>query len=374
MVATGRIEWRRDVVPLVPWLAVAAAAGAVTAWFEHQIIGARGEDFALTMVERILLAGRVIWFYLATLVWPGNLSFIYPRWTIDASEWWQYLYPAGAVALAVALAATGKRGLLAGYLFFCGTLAPVLGFFNVYPFVFSYVADHFQYLASLGIIVPIASALTIASRELEPPFRRVLTIASASIVVLLAVLTWNRSAFYRDAETLFRDTIGRNPQAWMAYQNLGTELAARNRMPEAIEAFEGALKARPGYVDAKNNLVLAHMKLGDALIDQPGRSHEAVTHYEAVLRLDPDHFRANYNLGTILMDLPDRHAEAITLLEHAVKLQPDSVEANVNLGLALSDIPSRVPDAIAHLEKAVAKRPELPVRELLNQLRAETAK
>ena len=271
------------------------------------------------------------------------------------------------------LAAAGRRGLLAGYLFFCGTLAPVLGFFNVYPFVFSYVADHFQYLASLGIIVPVAGALTIASRELEPPFRRVLTVSSAFIVVVLAVLTWERSAFYRDAETLFRDTVARNPQAWMAYQNLGTELAARNRMSEAIEAFEGALKARPGYVDARNNLVLAHMKLGETLIDQPGRSPEAVTHYEAVLRLDPDHFRANYNLGTILMDLPERHAEAITLLEHAVRLQPESVEANVNLGLTLSETPSRVSDAIAHLEKAVAKRPELPVRQLLDQLRAEIA-
>ena len=154
----GRLEWRRDVLPLVPWLAIAAAAGAFTAWFEHQVIGAKGEAFDLTIIERAILAGRVIWFYLGTLVWPARLIFIYPRWTIDATSAWQYLYPAGAVALAVALASVAKRGPLAGYLFFCGTLVPALGFVNVYPFVFSYVADHFQYLASLGIIVPAAAA------------------------------------------------------------------------------------------------------------------------------------------------------------------------------------------------------------------------
>ena len=78
----------------------------------------------------------------------------------------------------------------------------------------------------------------------------------------LGMLTWNRSAVFEDAETLYRDVIARNPQAWMAYENLGTELASRNRLSEAIDAYEGALRARPGFPQAQNNLVLAHMKLG----------------------------------------------------------------------------------------------------------------
>jgi protein O-mannosyl-transferase len=367
----GRIEWR-DVLPLVPWFVAAAAGGALTAWFEHQVIGAKGEAFVLTPVERILLAGRVILFYLGKLFWPGNLIFVYPRWTIDASIWWLYLYPAGALGLAIALAAMGGRGPLAGYLFFCGTLVPVLGFVNVYPFLFSYVADHFQYLASLGIIVPIGSGLTLASQHLASWQGRALKGASAVIVLILAVLTWNRSAAYQNVETLFRDTIARNPQAWMAYQNLGTELAAQNRLPEAIEAYEGALRARPGYVGAKNNLVLARMRLGDALADKPDRSHTAMANYEAVLRLEPDHFRAHYNLGTLLMDVPGRHAEAIAHLEQAVKIQPKSVEAQVNLGIALSEIPSRSREASALLEAALAAKPDLPVRELLQRLRADS--
>ncbi len=186
----GRLDWRRDVLPLVPWFAVAAIAGAFTIWFEHDIIGARGADFTLSVVERLLLAGRVVWFYLGKLFWPAGLNFIYPRWTIDASVAWQYLFSIAAVALAVALgvlarphpafapssqtAAAGRRGPLAGYLFFVGTLVPVLGFVNVYPFLFSYVADHFQYLASLGVIVPVASVLVLSSARLGVALQRVL--------------------------------------------------------------------------------------------------------------------------------------------------------------------------------------------------------
>ncbi len=135
----GRLRWHQDVRPLLPWFAVAVAAGLFTAWFERDIIGARGADFDLTLIERGLLAGRVIWFYLGKLIWPADLMFWYPRWTIDASVWWQYLFPAAVAGMTIALAIVARRtrGPLAGFLFFCGTLFPVLGFFNVYPFRFS---------------------------------------------------------------------------------------------------------------------------------------------------------------------------------------------------------------------------------------------
>jgi protein O-mannosyl-transferase len=367
-----KFEWRRDVQPLLPWFVAAAIAGAFTAWFERAVIGARGADFDLTIMERCLLAGRVIWFYLAKLFWPQNLTFIYPRWEIDAGAWWQYVLPAGAIALAGGLVFLARRyrGPLAGYLYFCGTLVPVLGFVNVYPFRFSYVADHFQYLASLGVIVPVASALAVASARVRPDQKRIATALAAAVLMALGVMTWRHSAVYRDAETLYRDTIARNPYAWMAYQNLGTELAARNRFAEAIEAYEGALRIRPNYVEAQRNLVLAHMKLGDAAAELPGRANEAIAHYEAVLRVDPNHFRARYNAGTLLMDVPGRHAEAITHLESAVKIQPDSAEAHVNLGVLLADVPTRAQEAIEHLEFAIAKRPELVhLKELIENVR-----
>ena len=157
----GRIGWKRDVLPLLPWFALGAAAGIFTAWVERTLVGAEGPDFALTLVERFLVAGRAIWFYVGKLVWPANLMFFYPRWRVDSTEWWQYLFPLAALAAlaGLCLLARKRRGPLAGALIFAGTLFPALGFFNVYPFVYSYVADHFQYVASLGIIVPVASWL-----------------------------------------------------------------------------------------------------------------------------------------------------------------------------------------------------------------------
>ena len=372
----GRLDRRRDVQPLVPWFILSAIAALFTAWFERSIIGAMGEDFALTVMQRVLLAGRVVWFYLGKLFWPQNLMFVYPRWDIDVSVWWQYVFPVAAIALAGALAVLARRsyrGPLAGYLYFCGTLVPALGFFDVYPFRFSYVADHFQYLASLGVIAAAVGVAAVGAERLTVGLRKVATVMGGAVIVALAVMTWNRSAVYRDAETLYRDSVTRNPNAWMAYQNLGTELAARSRFAEAIDAYEGALRAKPDYTAAKDNLVLAHMKLADAAAESPDRADEAIAHYLAVLRLDPEHFRAHYNVGTLLMDQPGREAESLQQLESALRIQPDSVEAHVNIGVLLADVPSRSREAIAHLEFALAKRPDLaPVREILERVRAKS--
>lgn len=362
----GRLTWTGDVFPLVPWFAVAIAGGLYTAWFEREVIGASGARFELSIVERCVLAGRVIWFYLSKLFWPRDLIFVYPRWEI-ALTWPQVVFPIGAVALAASLAKARCRGLLTGYLYFCGTLVPVLGFFNVFPFLFSYVADHFQYLASLGIIVPVSAIVVMAAeRALSGASRRA---AAALLLAVLGVLTWQRSTVYTSAEALFRDTVGRNPRAWMAYQNLGTELANQNRLEEAVAAFESALRERPDYENAKRNLVLAHMRLGDAAAESAHRVDAVIRHYEAVLAIDPQHFRAHYNLGTVLMDVPGRHNDAIAHLESAVRLQPDNVEARVNLGVTLADLPDRRVEAIRHLERALAQRPDLAqVRELLSTL------
>jgi len=150
----GRLSWKWDIRPLVPWLAMGAAAGYFTAWVERTYIGAQGTSFELTILERCLLAGRVVWFYLGKLLWPQELIFIYPHWQVDAAAGWQYLFLAGIAALAAAfwLLRHRTRGPLAALLLFTGTLFPVLGFFNVYPFIFYYVADHFQYLAMPGAI------------------------------------------------------------------------------------------------------------------------------------------------------------------------------------------------------------------------------
>ena len=122
----GRLSWRRDVLPLLPFFSLGAAAGLVTAWVERTIGGAQGTAFNFTIVERCLIAGQAVWFYLGKLVWPADLIFIYPRWHVSQAVWWQYLFPLAAlVLLAVCWRLRRRwRGPLAGLLFFAGTLFP----------------------------------------------------------------------------------------------------------------------------------------------------------------------------------------------------------------------------------------------------------
>ena len=203
----GRLDWRRDVVPLLPWFALGAASGLFTAHFEHELIGAQGIDFDLSLLQRGLLAGRVVWFYLGKLLWPADLIFIYPHWTVDAAQWWQWVFPAGFLTLLAGLTwwSRRQRGPLAALLLFAGTLFPVLGFVNVYPFLFSYVADHFQYLASLAVFALAAAGLARASVRLPRSGR---VAAGAILLAGLGSLTWAQSAMYRDVFYALRDHLG----------------------------------------------------------------------------------------------------------------------------------------------------------------------
>jgi hypothetical protein len=146
-----RLEWRRDWIPLLPWFVLAGAMGSLTGHLERTQIGAEGPAFALSFAQRCVLAGRVFWFYLDKLIWPARLSFNYTRWTIDAHRPVQWLGIAAAGGFVAALWAirSKTKAPLVAMLCYGGTLFPALGFFNVYPFIYSYVADHFQYLASL---------------------------------------------------------------------------------------------------------------------------------------------------------------------------------------------------------------------------------
>jgi len=340
----GTISWRRDVLPLVPFVVVGVAGGLTTAWIERSLLGARGAEFQFSLVERFLIAGRAIWFYLATLAWPTNLIFVYPRWEISQATWWQYLFPAGvAVLVAVAwLARKRSRAPLAALLLFCGTLFPVLGFFNVYPFRFSFVADHFQYLASAAVIVLFSAAVvTLAGRWHVRP---AVATGAAAVVLgsVLAPLTWAQSLQYAGAETLYRMTLRANPSCWLARVNLGI-LLVDDRPDEAEPNFREALRLRA-------NLPEGHYNLG-CILHRRGQLEEARFQYTEALRLSPALAEAHNNLGDVLRRT-GRLEDAIREGEAAIRLAPKSAEARYTLGLSLQDS-GRSDDAIAQFTEAV---------------------
>jgi tetratricopeptide (TPR) repeat protein len=363
------ITWRRgrlslrDALPLAPLFAVGVCSGLFTAWVERVFIGARGQAFDLGIAERCFLAGRIVWFYLGKLLWPGNLMFIYPRWTVAASWSWSL----GCLGLAAALAILWairrwSPAPLVALLFFIGSLFPALGFFDVYPFIFSYVADHFQYLACLGIIALVAEggagvAWGLARRRGGPAgtiVRRLFLAASAAVLAALFALTWRQSASYRDAGALYSDTLARNPGCWMADNNLGVFLLGKGSLGDAVSRLEDAVRLKPDYSDAHNNL-------GNALSKVPGRSAEAIAEFEAALRLEPGMTQAHANLGVALVNTPGRRAEGIQELETALRGNagnPDYAQAHADLGGALAADPATMPEAISEYEAAVRLRPD----------------
>ncbi|MCP4901658.1 MAG: O-GlcNAc transferase, partial [bacterium] len=146
---------REDVRELLPFFALSLAFGMLTAWLEVHHVGALGDEWSLTFLERTLLAGKIVCFYIWKLLWPSNLTFIYERWNANFHSAWQLAFPAAVTAVLLTLWGLRNRlgrGPLVAVLFFIGTLFPALDFFDVYPMRYSFVADHFQYLASIGII------------------------------------------------------------------------------------------------------------------------------------------------------------------------------------------------------------------------------
>jgi tetratricopeptide (TPR) repeat protein len=341
----GRLSWKRDVCPLLPFVVVGAGAGLFTASMERGIVGAHGVEFTLSVLQRCLIAGRAFWFYLGKLIWPTDLAFSYPHWQIDSQEPAQYI-PVVALLL-VALLLWWRhdkwRGAWATLLYYLVTLGPVLGFLNVYPFRYSFVADHFQYLASIGPFTLAAAASTNAfERRPKPPSSMKMTLAGC-LVLALFTLSWKQSGMYQDVETLWRTTLARNSEAWLAHNNLGNLLVEKGQFDEALTHFQRARALNPNAPEVHNNLGnrLRHL----------GRLDESVAEFEEALRLDSNYAEAHNNLGNTLLRLR-RHEQALAHFARALELDPTYAGAENNFGNALLEM-DRPDEAAAHFRNAL---------------------
>lgn len=336
----GRLAWKQDLLPLAPFFLVGLAAGLLTVWFERKLFLAEGGEFDLSIIERCLMAGRSLWHHLGKLFWPTNLTFMYPRWDISQTAAWQYLYPAAALLLLIVfwVARGWNRGPLAGLLFFVATLFPALGFFNAYSFRYSFVNDHHQYLASLGIITLMSGIAAQWLNGWQPSWRRVGNLLGLAMLGILAILTWKQSGMYRNMETLWRTTIARNSESWIAHNNLGLVLLDRGQVDEAVAHFQKALQLKPNDFKARYNL-------GTALAAK-GQFEDAINCFRDALQFKPNHSDgdfpshadAYYNLGLAFRRL-HRTKEAIMQFREALRQKPNFAAALNNLAWILSSDP-----------------------------------
>jgi len=368
----GRIGWK-DAIPLAPFLLISALASVWTIWEQKFHSSAVGPEWAQTWPERLIIAGRAIWFYLAKLFWPRPLIFIYPRWEIHSSQWMAYLPLVAAsvgVTLLWLLPGKGGRAVFFAAAYYVVSLFPVLGFFNVYFFRYSFVSDHFQYLASMGpIALAGAGIATLVGRFCETPFELASDtdaaqssvanigiaraklflgfVACSILLLLLATLTWQQTAVYHDLRSLYTDTLAKNPACWMAHYNLGIALRDRGETDQAITHYRQAIALRPAYAEA-------HYNLG-RLLAEKGEVNDAIDHYEAALAISPADAEAHNNLGATLFQT-GRVDEAIAHYQKALAVRPDYADASCNLADALLS-KGDMDDAIAHYFTCVAVLP-----------------
>ena len=426
MVLLGCLWWlhgkvrRKDWLRSLPFFGLSLALGLTTMWFQHNRAMGGYAVRATGFLSRLAAAGWVPWFYLYKALWPSNLGAIYPKWNVNASLWVCYLpgiVLLGCLALFWWKRTTWGRPLLFALGYFVVTLFPVLGFFDQGFYKCSLVADHWQYCSIVGVIALIVAAGVALCHRLGSSGRYVGLLAGAAVLVVLGTASWGRCGVYKNGQTFWRDTLAKNPDAWLAHNNLGYLLAEQGDVDDAAWHYREALRLEPNYADAHNNLgtillragkvqeATAHFEqavqiepgwppaqnnLGNALVKM-GRIQEAIESYGQALHSDPDYADAHYNLGNALWTArripeainqyqealalrpnfalahnnlgvllqPEKVQEAMRHYKEALKINPDYAEAHYNLGNALVQV-DRLPEAIPHYEQALRLKPKYP--------------
>ena len=347
----GKIRWR-DTLAFAPFALISAVASTWTIWEQRFHARAVGPEWVETFPERLIIAGKAIWFYLGKLVWPHPLIFIYPRWHVDSSNVVAYLPLMAAIATLIGLwfvrAQLGRAFFFAAA-YYVISLFPVLGFFSVYFFRYSFVSDHFQYLASMGPLALIGAGIaTLLGRFCGTPDqfvshpetvsrsgntivspRRQLVSSSVLcgiLLVSLGFLTWRQTAEYHNLFALYTATLEKHPRCWMAHYNLGIVLREQGDVDQAIEHYREAVALRPDYAEA-------HYNLG-RLLAEKGQLDDAIVHYERAASINPADAAAQNNLGVTLFGI-GRADDAIAHYQKALEIRPDYAEASCNLANVL---------------------------------------
>ena len=352
----GKVE-RQQIFQMLPFVAVGMAMGLVTMHVE-KLGGAADSRVGDSVVGgpfwvRPIIAARDVWFYLWKLIWPHPLIFVYPRWKVDATQAVEYVPGLGLSALFIILWIKRKRWgrpILVGLTYFVMLSFLALGFFNVYYFQYSFVGDHFQYLASIGPLTLVAAGMFGVIDFFEKGKVSFKGAICGALLLGLGVLTWQQCRMYADEETLWEMTIAKNPDCLMAYNNLGNILSQKGRLDEALAIFQKALEIDPD--DGK-----VHYNLGGALL-QKGKVDEAIAHFQKAIEIDPHNPAAQDDLGSALLQKGEID-EAIVHFQKSLEINPDNATVHYNLGIALLK-KGEMDEAIAHFQRALEINPDDP--------------
>ena len=297
-------------------------------------IGARAANAVVSYVR-----------YIGKMLWPRDLSILYPHpgywpvWEVAASV---VLLP--VITGAVIFLARRRPYLAMGWLWFCGTLVPVIGLVQV---GIQSMADRYTYVPIIGLFIMLVWGIAELIKD-RPGRARVLAVGAVSVLAACALLTERQVRFWRDSAALFGHAVLVTRDNYLAYNNLGFFMSGHGKTAEAMENYRMSLKINPAYEDALNNM-------GYALAGQK-KYREAIPYYEAALRIRPSHAEVHNNLGNALSET-GKIDEAIQHYLIALKQNPDHADAHNNLAIALA-MKGKLDEAIPHFQAAIRCNPK----------------
>ena len=347
---------RRVIAAIVPFFAFGVPMGLLTAWVESTHVGAFGPEFAHGALARLVIACRALLFYPLMALWPVDLSFIYPRWPTAPLDRWGIASVAAVVTIALAAAARarhGSPGMLLCTLCYGAAIFPALGFINVWPHRYSFVADHFAYVALVPLLVlavaAASSAVARVSRDARLG-RALLASAATGFVALTAARTLD----YRDEESLWRATIATNPGGWMPRDNLAALLLSRARV--AAEAGDGEALAALAQEALSHDAVAAEDPSADFTVFSNmsealrllGRLEESLAAVDAAIVRAPQHPEVHWQRGRLL-EMSGKFADAASAYGDAARRPGASVDMALDRVRALARS-GRAADAVRELD------------------------
>jgi len=387
----GRWQWRH-LIRLAPIFFMSAVAGALTFWLGTVEPGLPGEATARSWPELIAMAGDAFWFYVGKLFWPHPLMAIYPRWTIDASQWTSYLPVLAAIVILVIVwlkRQTWARPSFFALGYFLVVMLPFLGFIYQSFWRYSYVEDHLQYLAGMGLLALAGAGGIGLANSFFPGKPSLPAILGAAILLVLATLSWQRAWAFENDETLWTDNLAKNPNCWVGQNNLGIALFQKGQTEQAILHFQKALELNPNNAESHGNLGMAlclkgqvgegmkhfqkalelspndggvFFNLGVVLFQQ-GQLDQAMTQFQKALNVHPVYDVINANQGRIYDYLgkifvrKGQLNEALTQFQNASAFSPNDAEVRSNLGVLLFQT-GRADEATTQFQKALALNPD----------------
>jgi len=345
----GRWQWR-NLARLWPFALMTIFPSALTLWTQRLLATPADQLFARSLPERLVTAGDAVWFYLGKLLWPHPLIFIYPRWQVDAGWWFSWLPLLAVITLLLILwlkRETWLRPFFFTFAYFVAALLPVLGLVDGFFWRYSLVGDHFQYLACMGPLALAGAGLTWLAQTVMPNKREMQAGLGAGLLLILGLMSWQRAWAYNSDEVLWTDTLAKNSECWMGYDNLGNAVIQKGQVDRAILQYQRALKINPNDAMAYNNLASALL--------QKGQVDEAIEQCQNALKINPNDAAAYNNLGHALFK-KGQVDEAIEQYQHALKISPSFAQACYNLGNALFQ-QGQVEEAIEQFRNALKTKP-----------------